>query len=616
MNSHIPFIKIIKGSLIAFLLSCSTIIYAQQRIDPTVEVKRDFDSKLLDTHKSKLNTSFNDSLKNFSLNFNYSIFNKTFNDLYEFSPLPSAQINETKVHKYPTFFAKVGLNIPINPYAYISFSPKTKDKLGLLFNISHNSFWGKLPLSGLNSSSLLTFAQDDSKTKADNSNTEIGATLNSRYNGGQLAFNVNYTNAYNTFYGSNFYDKTNNNNKQNSHTYNAIDLNFNIESIHNKEKAPKFNYNIRAQYSYIKDESIVDINGHYFKIASKIGPSFGKYSKLLLGIQVENSNREYNGASINYGLIDFTPEYKIERGRWLFNLGIRISIKYENQAMDNYYNAIFAKANVEYQFVKDKFIAYAKLDGYNNLNDYRTLTKYNKWLSPYADTRISSTPFLINLGFKGKIAQKLNFNIYGAYTAHKGLVQFINDKRDMSSFNLAYSNHTELSIVGELGITTKDFLGGVRFKYSSFSSAKKGILGANNTNGNYPNSQSDIGDAASSEFANTYPWGYAPFELRAYGEYNIRERIYLSTDIMFRAKTPAKIIQTSELDYSNGSIYQYNSLSKINSFVNLSLSVKYVFNKNFTFFIKGDNLLNNYIQYYSQYLEPGISFGAGFIVKF
>jgi len=50
---------------------------AQQKIDPTLEVKREFDGKLMEIQKSRLNTSFADSIANFNLSFDYTIFNKT-----------------------------------------------------------------------------------------------------------------------------------------------------------------------------------------------------------------------------------------------------------------------------------------------------------------------------------------------------------------------------------------------------------------------------------------------------------------------------------------------------------------------------------------------------------
>ena len=44
-----------------------------QMIDPTVEVQRDFDGRMVNIHKSHLKSNIHDSLSNFNLSFNYSI---------------------------------------------------------------------------------------------------------------------------------------------------------------------------------------------------------------------------------------------------------------------------------------------------------------------------------------------------------------------------------------------------------------------------------------------------------------------------------------------------------------------------------------------------------------
>ena len=78
--------------LAAIMLSSAGKVQAQQKIDPTVEVEKEFDGKMTNIVKGALNSSIPDSLTSFNLNFNYSIFDKPYKDLYEFSTLPSAQL--------------------------------------------------------------------------------------------------------------------------------------------------------------------------------------------------------------------------------------------------------------------------------------------------------------------------------------------------------------------------------------------------------------------------------------------------------------------------------------------------------------------------------------------
>ena len=91
--------KSYKYIYIIILLGVSSFVNAQQKIDPLLEVSRDFDGKLLEIHKSKLNTNINDSLTNFNLDFNYSIFKNPYRDMYEFNPLPSHPQEQNIYHE-------------------------------------------------------------------------------------------------------------------------------------------------------------------------------------------------------------------------------------------------------------------------------------------------------------------------------------------------------------------------------------------------------------------------------------------------------------------------------------------------------------------------------------
>ena len=110
--------------LLSVTLVISANSFGQNKIDPTLEVKRDFDVKLQDVTKSKLNTYIADSLKSFNLNIQYSIFNKPYKDLYEFSPLPSAQIEKPGKQEYPFLYTDLGFNFPTNPHLKIMLSPR------------------------------------------------------------------------------------------------------------------------------------------------------------------------------------------------------------------------------------------------------------------------------------------------------------------------------------------------------------------------------------------------------------------------------------------------------------------------------------------------------------
>ena len=97
-----------------------------QTIDPTVEVSREFDVKLGEIHKPEIPKNVADSLRSFNISFDYSIFNRPYRDLYEFSPHESAAIKPAKDARHPFSYLKIGAQFPLKPSAELYLQAVTK----------------------------------------------------------------------------------------------------------------------------------------------------------------------------------------------------------------------------------------------------------------------------------------------------------------------------------------------------------------------------------------------------------------------------------------------------------------------------------------------------------
>ncbi|MEG1511253.1 MAG: hypothetical protein RR312_03250 [Bacteroidales bacterium] len=586
--------KIILFFVIACGFMCSSTLYAQQKINPTLEVRRNFDGKMLEINKSKLNTYVADSLSNFNLNFNYSIFDKPYRDMYEFTPLPSAKIHSPVSAKYPVFMANVGLGVPLNPNVELYFQPRlSKQNNTVLVKAFYNSFWGDIPLVGI--TNKYKTAEFDDKVAADNYVVGAGAYYGHTWKGGRLNLGVDYSSNYYTYYGFSEYTLTEDlfnlmdskyMRDNFSHTFNKFAANFNINSVDAQGKGAKFNYNFYASFQNTSDKIALNsssnnkFNENLFKVGGEFGPTFGKYNKFLIGINSETAI--YSGfTDYHYGIIEFIPQYKFERKRLVLNIGAKLSGRYTNNDYATEYHSTFAPhVTVSYAIAKNNLWIYGIADGGNSVNSYSSLLDKNKWVVPSDNIMASSIPLLIKGGLKGKAYDKFSYEVYASYTIHKGLMQFINNSSG-NRFLTAYSNHKELSFGGEVNWIAKEFTGGLKAKYSSYTKGKNSTIENGHT-----------------------PYGYAPFEGTIYGEYNWRERIYIGADMYFRSATP----------FYN--VTYINDNPKVTEFFNLGVTAKYVINNNFTVYIQGSNLLNANIQYYSFYLEKGINFGAGVMIKF
>lgn len=88
---------------IAFLLFALLPLRAQHA---TVEVSRPYDVNLDGIRKPDIPISIDDSLHRFDVRFDYSIFNRPYSDLYDFTPYESIQLATVGANRTPFVFTR------------------------------------------------------------------------------------------------------------------------------------------------------------------------------------------------------------------------------------------------------------------------------------------------------------------------------------------------------------------------------------------------------------------------------------------------------------------------------------------------------------------------------
>ena len=604
-------------TVVTILLTVAN-LSAQQRIDPTVEVKRDFESTLIEINKGLLETSINDTLNSLNLDFNYTIFEKPYRDMYEFSPLPSLKLKNNRYAAAPSFYAKISAGAPLatnNELYFMPLANKSKASINhnLLIGGYYNGFFGKLPLQEY-SPSYGEFITIDSKVAANNS--KIGAIAKYSYSWlqGELNAGVEFSNKKSLFYGYNFgtlynYGTTSTLEylKDNaSSSLNTFIANLNIKSYAAQESRNKFKYLLDFTYknsgnkvildnkilnssssSYNSSNNATKLGENLIAIKGEFGPTIGKYNQFLIAFESQFAF-SYNSTSNSYGFIEFTPQYRYENGNITLNIGANISVPYNSNKRSSkidynrYHNMFSPYVNFSFELAKDKLWFYAVADGNTQLNDQASLLEKNSWYLPIGRALISSTPYSFRGGFRGKFADKVSYNIYTGYAKRLGMLQFITPF-DGQYFTPAYSTHSQFFAGGDINIKTESFNGGVKMQYNSYSTGKNATL-------------------LPDEFK---PFGYSPLEALIYAQYTYRERITIGANLNYRYKTPTYISS------SNNSYVAY-----LESFANLLMFVNYKINNKIGVFINGGNILNSRVQYLPFYLEQGINFAAGATIKF
>lgn len=594
------------------IASTSGTITAQQKIDPTLEVKRDFDAKLLEITKGKLFSNFADSLGIFDLSFRYSIFDRPIKDLYEFTPLPSAAIDKTPGIKQPFINITAGTNFPLNPYGTLYLQPRLPSALSLVIFGDHNSFMGKLP-GVVKSGSEISRGTDIGDAPSSSTNgglkfqfswktgvTGIEATLGQRYNSyygineiqlitlSQLspypayresAFMKDSLSIKTAKQGVKIFAKSVNN-KNNSFLY---DIDLSYGTLRSKANFYEIYDSYGTPFPGFLKESKIDEK--YLNFGVTAGGGFSGFSKIVAGMRYESSN-SLNSESFDRGNLEIYPRYSFSGKRVSFDAGIKYNLWIDKGITG--YNLYFS-GSVSFEMVKNKIWLYGLLDGKNNFMNYSKLSDLNPWIHPRTEIKNVEQPVITRAGIKGKFSERVSFNIYGGYYEYRNQLYFYaNNSIPISiyipanSYGAWYANEKRVGFGTEVFVKTEDFSGGINADLYTYRDDN------NMTNKHY---------------------NYSPFELKAYARYSWRERLILYTSFHFKQRTPALFYD----DLTSSSVV-YPSFIPSSALLNAEFS--YIHNRKVTLFLRLNNILDSDIIYMATYPMPGFNGGVGIAIKF
>lgn len=559
-----------------------------QKIDPTVEVNRDFEGKIMEVHKSKLKSALADSLYNFNVRFNYSFFEKPYKDMYEFAPVESAKVPQLENTSRPDLIAKVGMGYPLAPQAEILYTPKLGNGNYLNIGGNFNLYKGKVPaVHQVEGTTPNIYYLNDSGIKVENNEHKYGiwGRYTHAWKSGEFNVNAGFDGGHNTYYGQADALPASNEGT-NNHNYIQADAGIGVKSSGAGKYGEKFNYAANLQFQHTADKLESRLKENLARFHAEIGPTVGKYNKLIVGIDAQAVM--YEGiADYHYGIFGITPQYRFKNGRLKVNFGVKVEGKFTNsnkENIDKFHYLLFPAVDLSYGLVSKKLWFYAKADGSNTLNAYSSLLEKNKYISPVTTPEglmPSSVPLNIEIGFKGRFTDKFTYSLYGGWAVHKGLQQFLYEI-GTGWFNTIYSNNFEYYAGAMANVNTEKFEGGINFRYSTFSDSKTGTTIENFENSD--NSRMKV-------------LGYPALQGDIYAKYNWNKKIYIMAGCHLQGE------------------YYCSNVTKVPGFADFGAGIEYVHTPMLSLWIKGENLLNSATQYLPYYTGRSMGFAAGIIVK-
>lgn len=564
-------ILIIISILLVFPASA---ILAQEGISSTVEVKREFEGRLLEISKSKLDTKYSDTLTKLNLKFDYSIFDRPIKDLYEFSPMQSAHLNREGLIRYPVLYAKIAASYPWMPEADIYVQPRFGDKFSMVIYGNHHSFWGNKGVDTVGPSVSNRMVNKG------------GLSLAYAWKSGEITTTGYYS--HNLYYFNNAFKNANS--FQESTTFQHIGADFRVRSI--TAQSPAFYYDVKFKYLNTNEKGGSLLNAaveNRFDADALFGVNIKNQHKVLLGIQSSNAiilSYPYTTYHHSYGNVEITPQYRYDSGRWRVKAGITFALRYSKditsgEQIKDSLNTGIAKVYpnflVSFEAAKNSLWLYALADGENKLVSISTMLMQNPWISHlYNGVGNHSTPIRVEMGLNGVVRDLFSYSIGGSYSHYGEYLSYYSLGTYPNS--TTFKNLDVLYLKAEVLFKSKAFSAGANWQYVYFFDKTK------------------------------IPYMVPSFKVNFFGRYNYRQRLFFEVNLRYYSLMKGWGLTEQNNQEPYGVI-------DVPGFVDLGAKFTFAVNSKISVFAQGQNLINQKIMYVQNYLEPGINFGLGIYLK-
>ena len=573
-----------------FVISIFFCIFAAsataQNLDPTVEVSREYEGKLVEVHKPVFKMAVPDTLTRFALDFDYFVHDNPYKGSYEFDPYlltmkPSASDNGE--HR---FYLKAGAGYQLHPTLDLVWSPKFKnpgfnmDVYGL-----HRSFLGNYltiaPVSQESGEILLTKISN----QEDGSHQWLGLDMTNqagvvfRHDWEKLAFE--YSAGY---YGmlQSVIDWI--------RGYNALDAGFGIKTKPESLGSMVFDmdFDFRLGKDYVYESQLKEKLG---KLKLQMGPITIDKHKFSLGLDANIAS--YTGAyDLIGGDVSLTPHYVFMRERFVADLGLRVSKMITREEVDEQY--VYPDVSLSYALLPKSLKVYFNAKGGGEFETYSSVIASDHFachtmpqsMLGYEIERVGLT-----MGFDGRITDKFSYNLRGGYSNYAGLRHYVMSVIEQPWTVMLYFAAQKWFAALDMALDIEGFRFDGTVSYDRYW----------DKSGDYD------GGLGLSYFALLKP---AALTGEVSAEYSWKRRLTFGADCDFSGA-----MRGCYWDLQPGSDTILKGKVAVPGYVDLGIYAEYVTARSLSLWMRAGNLLNQTIQKTPLYAEKGVHFTVGICVN-
>lgn len=332
-----------------------------------------------------------------------------------------------------------------------------------------------------------------------------------------------------------------------------------------------------------------DMNENHLKLSAQFEVPFDDNK---LGMDVEINNLQYSVYHLNrfnfpetYSVLKFNPYYKMSGDFGFVKLGVKTGISGHGQTFTP-----SPDVDAQWNAVPEYLAIYGGVTGDLQINTMSYMYDENRYLSAPLRLNDLYTPIDAYAGIKLKPAYNFLFDIFTNYKIIKDQYFFVNKQYDKADALSVLPSNINTSIYHNrfdtINANASQLTLGLRANYNYKEMVNVYFKGAYH-----------FWDVSGQQYAWQKPTWDADFGASV----KVWNDILLNTQVFFQDGRYAKL---------------GDKAVKMTSVLDINLGGSYIYSKNFTFFLKANNLLNRKYDIYYGYEVQGINAMAGVIISF
>lgn len=578
-------------AIAAFFISYSA---SAQNLDPTVEVSRDYEGKLLVVHKPILDMAVPDSVYRFDLDFDYSVTDTPYKGAYEFVPYSVDMSLEPGRSDDNVLYLKAGAGYQLHPTLDLVWSPAFKGPFSLDLYGRSRSYLGNywtMNSPDFASEEIGLVSNDSSKDAWYGMDWDTSAGISGRYdwNNSVFLFGLDYSNLYQSqkedVYGLR------------ARLFNSAGVNLGIAV--KDPLAAGLDYKVGLKYQYSDDLLNDKVNGQTGLQSHDLGFGVNVESVLSGGhnLKIDSSfemTDESGVLDVTAAALEFAPSYVIKGSRWVLEAGLKLSTVFKTDGKSSMYShkeqVIYPDLRAEYMVFPEFLKTYVSVGGGNKMNTYSSLLDENRRVNPYYGRGVWNlldvTEERLNaeLGFEGRVFSSFGYTLKGGYKIYGNAplqTLYIPESNAGYMPGLGYTSY-------QMAYASMDFL------LDAESLRVDGNVQFNGVTCVDPTFDSFVGFV--------FP---APFTGDIAVMYDYKDRLYAGVDCEFSSAREARAYR----DKGKSDPKEYKV--SVPAYADLGINLEYRFRHDMSLWARGGNLLGMTIQRELLYAEKGPYFTVG-----